>query len=68
MHSNLAEVGHAKLASLSHRNLSLLDATYNTVAFAIRQESEMKGFKEGTMAGTSKWDIQKTIKLAFHMF
>jgi len=49
--SNLAEVGHAKMASTGKRNMSLLEATRENVILAIRQEKEVTSFSEGISTG-----------------
>lgn len=49
--TNLAEVGHSKLASVGRRGMSLLEAARNDVAMAIRQGVELQGFVDGMSSG-----------------
>jgi hypothetical protein len=49
--SNLAEVGHAQMASLGRRYMSLLDAAREDVIYAIRQERDIKSFVDGQPTG-----------------
>ncbi|CAC5361049.1 unnamed protein product [Mytilus coruscus] len=49
--SNLAEVGHAKIASNSGINISLLEAARVDVASAIRQATDIRLFHSGISKG-----------------
>jgi hypothetical protein len=49
--TNLAEVGHSKLASVGRRGMSVLEAARNDVATAIRQNTELNCFIEGLASG-----------------
>lgn len=49
--SNLAEAGHSKLASVGRPSMSLLVAAREDVAVAIRQETELRLFREGIAKG-----------------
>jgi len=49
--SNLAEVGHAKLAAVGRRYMSLLETAREDVAGAIRQDAEINLFNEGLLKG-----------------
>lgn len=49
--SNLAEVGHAKLASVGRCHMSLLEAAREDVALAIRQDTTVRLFESGQSKG-----------------
>jgi len=50
-HSNLAEVGHSKMASVARSHMSLLNAAKDDVVFALRQHKEMTKFIQGGRTG-----------------
>ena len=49
--SNLPEVGHAQIASLARTNTTLLEAARDDVAYAIRQQHELRVFTQGQPVG-----------------
>jgi len=57
--SNLAEVGHAKMASIGRPYMSLLEAAKKDVASAIRQEAELRLFSEGVATGGKGMNLQQ---------
>jgi hypothetical protein len=62
--SNLAEVGHAKMASIGRPYMSLLEVAKEDVASAIRQESELRLFPEGVATGGRGMNLKQ--KMARH--
>ena len=63
--SNLAEVGHSKLASVGRCHMSLLEAAREDVASAIRQETEMRLFERGECKGGRGISIAQRKSKAF---
>lgn len=58
--SNLAEVGHAKIAAVGRPYMSLLEAAREDVAIALRQEAECKMFGSGLpTGGTGRTDAHR---------
>jgi hypothetical protein len=49
--SNLAEVGHAKMATLGRSGISLLEAAFEDAASAFRQQTECEEFTKGVPTG-----------------
>jgi hypothetical protein len=49
--SNLAEVGHSMLRSVSKKNKSLLDDVSSNIAFAIAQKASFTAYRDGSSTG-----------------